>query len=343
MDVSDRLRYLIDRYIAGSCTRPEMNELLDHIRQHPEDEQIKEMIPLPEAWNSKSAHTRDAGPAWSDMQKRIHNVPVSRPGRRHEVVWWRLAACLLLLMIAGGGFLAWRGHHDIRPASVPLLEANTVETTSSERRLIVLADGSKVWINGGSKIVEAHDFNEETRKVTLYGEAFFDIRRDESRPFIIASGRVKTTVLGTAFNIRAFPDESEVTVTVARGKVMVEAENQKGGTVSADQQITMNLESEEVISNPVNVAEVTQWINDDLILHEVTLDEVEEMLEEYYSVDIVFDDARLKECRFTSTFFKNARLEDVLAAVCLVNNASFEVQNKLITIYGDGCPDQVTK
>lgn len=343
MNVSDRLPYLIDRYIAGSCTRQEMNELLNYIQQHPEDERIKDMLPLPDAWEGERAYPGDAGLSWSDMQKRIQNVPLARGGRGREGVWWRLAACILLLMIAGGGFLAWRGFQEIQPTGGPLLTANAVETANGERRLIVLADGSKVWINGGSKIIEAHNFNKQTRKVTLYGEAFFDIRRDESRPFVIESGRVKTTVLGTAFNIRAFPEEREVTVTVARGKVMVEAENQKVSMVNADQQITLNLKSEEVISNPVNAAEVTRWIKDDLILHEVTLDEVEEVLEEYYAVDVVFDNVRLKECRFTSTFLKNATLEEVLAAVCLVNNATFEVENKLITIYGDGCPEQVAR
>lgn len=319
----------------SSCTRREMDELFDYISEHPNDEQVADL--LQHGWHAKAPDLKGDELSWHEMRQAFEVRAAMSRASSSRAVFWRVAACVLVLIVAYGGFRFWKMAGSIQHQENASLMASTVETTGAEHRLIVLPDGSKVWINGNSKVVTAPDFNGQTRGVTLYGEAFFDIRPDVDRPFIIQAGDVKTTVLGTAFNIRAFPHEKEVVVTVTRGKVLVQAENQKGGTVTANEQITVDLKSEKVEANAVDAAEVTEWIKDDLILHEVTLDEVEEILEERYAVDITFDNNGLKGCRFTSTFLKDASLEEVLTAICLVNGASFTAEGKVITIYGEGC------
>ena len=312
-----------------------MDELLDYVQKHPEDERLSHL--LEHGWHTKNANIGDSGPSWAEMREAMTNTRVTERARQSQITLWRVAACILVLVATYVGFSLLQKPDRAHYAESASLITNTVETTRTEHRLIVLPDGSKVWINGSSKIVSAPDFNKRTREVTLYGEAFFDIHRDADRPFIISAGDVKTTVLGTAFNIRAFPEEGEVTVTVARGKVLVQAENQEAGTVTANQQITVNLQSDKVEANEVDAASVTEWIKDDLILHEVTLDEVEEILEDLYAVDIVFENAGLKGCRFTSTFLKDATLQEILTAICLVNDATFTINDKVITLHGEGC------
>ena len=130
-------------------------------------------------------------------------------------------------------------------------------------------------------------------------------------------------------------------VTVARGKVSVQDENKKPSTLTANQQIRLNVEAEKSETVPVDAAAVTEWIKEDLVLQKVTLAEVQGILEERYGVSIVFDDPRLKHCRFTATFFKNAGIDEVMSAICMVNNATFERRDDVITILGDGCPDDI--
>lgn len=333
MGQKERINYLMNRYMNSSCTRREMDELFDYIAEHPEDKQVSDL--LLDAWQTQTSQGSHSRLSWGEMEEAIRERPMLKS--HSSGIFWRAAACVLVLVMVYGGFALWKIGNDVQYSENSSFMANAVETAKAEHRLIVLPDGSKVWINGGSKVTSAPDFNRQTREVTLHGEAFFDIRREVDRPFIIKTGDVKTTVLGTAFNIRAFPDEKEVIVTVTRGKVVVQAENQEAGMVTANEQITVDLRSEKVEANTVDASAVTQWIKDDLILHEVTMDEVEEILEELYSVDIVFDNIRLKGCRFTSTFLKDATLEQVLTAICLVNNATFDVDEKVITIYGEGC------
>ena len=93
----------------------------------------------------------------------------------------------------------------------------------------------------------------------------------------------------------------------------------------------------------MNAAAVSRWTRGDLILQDITFGEVEEILEERYSVEIRFDNALLKKCRFTSTFFQQASVDEVLTAICLVNGAKYELRDKVIIIYGDGCDDDTSK
>lgn len=342
MDPSDRISYLLTRYLDNTCTRQEMDELLDYIKQNPEDERL--MGALPQTWKEErydADRDVDAGTlTWSEMQERLRDLPADEGVTYRERFPWKVAASILLMGACVGAFFFWQGNKNASFAESQPSEKKVVSTAKDEHRLIILSDGSKVWINGSSNLTCDPAFNNRTREVTLHGEAFFDIRHDASRPFIIKTGAVKITVLGTVFNIRAFPGENAVTVTVTRGKVRVEAENETGGIITANQQITLNLRSGQVEEHVVDAAEVSQWTKDDLILDDVTLGEVEEILEDRYSVDIRFNNELLRTCRFTSTFFHNASLEQVLTAICLVNGASYEVHEKVITVYGKGCDER---
>lgn len=340
MAASERIVYLMKRFLDNTCSRQEMDELLDYIKENPEDEQL--MNPLPETLMEErydADRDMDAGAlSWSEMQKKLKDLSANE-----SVTWerfpWQVAASILLTAACIGTFFFWQENKNGWLADDNPSLKNNVRTSADEHRLIVLPDGSKVWLNHNSKLTQETAFNTDTRDVTLHGEAFFDIRHDPGRPFVIKTGEVKTTVLGTAFNIRAFPGEDAVTVTVTRGKVRVEGENRKGGTITANQQITLNLLSEQVEEQDVDAAAISQWIEGDLILHDMTLDEVEEILEERYSVEIRFDNEFLKKCRFTSTFFQHASLEEVLTAICLVNGAKYEIEDKVI-IYGEGCDER---
>lgn len=342
MHQSDRIGYLLKRYLDNACTRQEMDELLDYVEQHPEDEQL--MGVLQETWNEeKSDADIDSGASdWSELQKGMKGLSAEEritSGR----FWWRIAASILLMAACLGALFFWQENKNAGLSEHQHRLKNDVSTSFDEHRLIVLSDGSRIWLKSNSKITQAPAFNITTREVMLDGEAFFDICHDPVRPFIINTGKVKTTVLGTAFNIRAFPGENAVTVTVTRGKVRVEGENKKGGTITANQQITLNLRSEKVEEKIVDAAAVSRWIKGDLILHNITFGEVEEILEERYSVEIRFANALLKKCRFTSTFFQQASVDEVLTAICLVNGAKYEIHDKLVMIYGDGCDDDTSK
>lgn len=341
MDPSDRISYLLERYLDNTCTRQEMDELLDYVEQHPEDERLMNILAKALPDEAGDADVDPGELTWPEMQDRLQDFQANERGRYRGRYLLKIAASIVMMAACLGVFFFWQESKNAWLSDAqPSLESE-VCTSPEEHRLIVLSDGSKVWVNSNSKLSLDAAFNMKTREVTFHGEAFFDIRHDAGKPFIIRTGEVKTTVLGTAFNIRAFPGENAVTVTVARGKVKVEAKNKKGGgTLTANQQITLNLRSKEFEAQTIDAAVVSQWRKGDLILQDITLGAAEEILEERYSVDIRFENALLKKCRFTSTFFEHASLDEVLTAICLVNGASYEAQDKVITIFGKGCEEK---
>src|SRR5688572_8298430 len=102
-----------------------------------------------------------------------------------------------------------------------------------------LPDGSTVLLNEGSKLEYPITFSGDTREVFLQGEGYFDIQHNPSKPFVVKTANVTTTVLGTAFNVKAFPSEKHITVTVTRGKVKVSKDEKVLGVITHDQQITI--------------------------------------------------------------------------------------------------------
>src|SRR5690606_23654161 len=192
---------------------------------------------------------------------------------------FKVAASVLLLCVCLAGLSVWMKGRD-GVAMEDQGSVHPIKTNNKEHRLIVLADGSKVWINANSELSWSPDFNMKRREVVLHGEAYFDIRHDPERPFIITTGDVKTTVLGTAFNIRAFPTEKAVTVTVKRGKVRVESANKKQATVTANQQVTLDMSSAKAETQPIHVNpdSVLEWTMEDIILHEISFEDARELL-----------------------------------------------------------------
>ncbi len=335
----DRISYLLNGYLDNTCTRQEMDEFLDYVQKYPEDEHLK--AALQDGWETENSLADTGEPAWKEMQKSLRDLSATKNIRYSQGFFLKVAASLLAIAVCAGAvfYFSHQNKNTFLAENQHSLK-NSVKTTKEEHRLIALSDGSKVWINSNSELAYAPAFNDQTREVTLHGEAFFDIRHDPHKPFIIKTGNVKTTVLGTAFNIRAFPGENVVTVTVARGKVRVEGKNNEGGTITENQQLILSLRSEQPKEQEVDAGAVSQWTKDDLILDDVTLGEVEEILEARYLIDIRFDNELLRTCRFTSTFFQNASLDQVLTAICLVNGAVYDIQDKVVTIQGNGCDEK---
>jgi ferric-dicitrate binding protein FerR (iron transport regulator) len=194
-----------------------------------------------------------------------------------------------------------------------------------ENRVIFLPDGSTVILSPGSKLNYPSSFDGmQKREVFLDGQAFFDIKHNATRPFIVHTGKIETIVLGTAFNIKALPGEKEITVTVKRGKVKVIDENKELGIITPNQQITYNKEK---VSSDIKVVDSDSYLNwkeQDLLFDNLTIAEAAKLLEEKYKVEIVISDSSISSQRFTATFTKNDTFEQALKSICVFNGVNYK-------------------
>ena len=202
-----------------------------------------------------------------------------------------------------------------------------------ENRVLFLPDGSTVTLSPGSKLNYPSSFDGmKKREVFLYGQAFFDVKHNVSRPFIVHTGKLETIVLGTAFNIKAMPDETDITVTVKRGKVRVSNQNKTLGVITPNQQITYSLRKVSSTMKILDSDSYLDWKEQDLLLDNLTVAEAARLLEDRYKIKIVINEPSLGSQRFTTTFKKNENFEQVLKSICVFNGVVYKYNKEKTTV-----------
>jgi len=258
----------------------------------------------------------------------------------HMIKWWRVAAAVVV--IAGSVFI-WRAtrHRSEQPAVAMVHPAThqTAEKPTDFIRHFTLPDGTHVVLQTGSRLDYPKQFTGNAREVSLSGEAYFDVAEDGSKPFVIHTGRIRTTVLGTAFNIRALPNDKEVVVSVTTGKVKVEDNQKLLAVLTSNQQVKYQPVSLAVSRDSVNAASlVTDWTKREMAFDGQSFEEVAEMLGKRYGVDIRFKKDNLKKCTIKVFFDGTETLERVLNRLCTISNTSYSlVDEKTVVLDGEGC------
>lgn len=143
------------------------------------------------------------------------NIRIATVDRYKSFYNWTAVACIVFIF-------SITSYQIFTQVNKNKIEVAVTKTFNDDIRLLCLSDGTRVWLNENSEIGYPVQFAKNERLVTLKGEAFFEVKRDPSRPFIITSGTIKTTVLGTSFNVKAY-DENKPEVNVRTGKVQVES------------------------------------------------------------------------------------------------------------------------
>ena len=209
----------------------------------------------------------------------------------------------------------------------------TVLNTQKENTLIHLPDGSTAVLNTGSKLNFSSSFNQAAkREVYLEGEAFFDISHNPSKPFIVHTGSLETTVLGTAFNVKALPVDSQITVIVTRGKVKVSSGEKLLGMITKGQEVVYHKRNNNCTQKTVAEDLTLSWKKQDVLLDDVTVEDAVKLLEERFNITISFADTAIKNNRFTTVMQKNEGVEEVIKSICEFNAAQYHFNKKTSTI-----------
>ncbi len=194
-------------------------------------------------------------------------------------------------------------------------------------------------MNGDSEL--RYDEKFDQRRVELKGEAFFDIARMEEKPFEIYSGVAKTLVLGTAFNVRAYPTEDKVEVTVVRGKVaLVETkETQKAVLLEAGNAGSYDKAKKTVQKEEAPKVNADSWKTEKLVFENTQLNEVIESLERYFNVDIEASNPSVLNCHFTGNYEK-PELDQILEVLAFGVDLSIEkYDDDRYLLEGIGCEE----
>lgn len=262
--------------------------------------------------------------------------PVKTVRLRSSWPWMAAAAAVTLIIVS----LVVLMKDDIG-INQPLQELAVTEVVHSgqqQAELVELPDGTKVILNKDSELTyDSATFGVSTREVTLTGEAYFDVTHDAERKFVVRTGEVRTQVLGTAFNVSAYPGQREITVTVERGLVQVGDEKQVFAKVKPNEQLAVNVETHAVVQRDVTPEQALPWKNNFLIFADVTLEEAADVISEKFDVQIKFENEVLKQCRFAGTFLRDENLKQVLSIISTVTGVSYAMEGNTVVLSGKGC------
>nr|WP_319997979.1 FecR domain-containing protein [uncultured Draconibacterium sp.] len=211
------------------------------------------------------------------------------------------------------------------------IKYNSLVTPRSKVYNLVLADGTKVWLNASSAIKYPVSFTGDIRKVYLTGEAYFEVAHDKTKPFIVSTSEMDVEVLGTSFNVMAYPEDQTVETTLVSGQVKVETENNEmilepGMQAQLDK--TTNLLDQGKTSTDL----YTSWRFGKYIFEYENLEGVMSKLSRWYDIDVSFANAQKKNLHFSGTLFKYNDINETLHIIELTTNVKFENTENSITV-----------
>ncbi len=353
----DTIWKLIARTIYGEASPEEQETLRRVLDEDPQLQQQYELI------KSLIHHTADPIPAAGDaalsdsaaiLIKREQDLVQTAASERKATI----RKCLAYGTAVAALFLIYLGVHESRSPSTEMsgnqlqIKAALIAQNGSRKQML-LPDGSKVWLNGGSKLYYVTDFKGATREVRLEGEGFFDITKVNHKPFIVHAGALAIKVLGTAFNVKAYPDESAITTALYRGLISITkqdgAKNFQPILLYPNQKLVIPSkavvrEGEEEPSPPdaVKIEALdstksekdrleTAWVYDRLEFRGEDFVTIAQKMEHWYNIRIRFLDEKVKHLSFYGSFEKET-IEQAMHALQTANAFNYTIGNNELLI-----------
>ena len=239
------------------------------------------------------------------LLKRIHARQGQRVVHRYLRYAMETAAALLVTFSVSLFFKEKEVANRAVPQVVEIYNPKGVRTT------VTLPDSSKVILNADSKILYTNKFEGKTRSVTLTGEAYFEVAKDRSRPFIVHAHAATLTVVGTTFNVRSYPEDERTEATLIEGVLKV-----NGAQLAPGNQIIIDRNSKaSTLHQEVNTQNITGWTKGELYFHSMTFAQIASILGRKFSVHINIANASLQEKVLNGKFTHEENLEQILNVI----------------------------
>jgi transmembrane sensor len=192
---------------------------------------------------------------------------------------------------------------------------------------LTLSDGTKIWLNSGTKLRYPDRFADTCRSVSIEGEAFFEVAKMPGKPFTINTNDMKVKVYGTSFNLSAYPEDKSISITLVEGKLLVEnADGVCIGHVKPGQMATKSKNQPNLTIQNVQTGFYSTWIKGRIFFDDEPMDKIAAKLERWFNVEIIFADEHLKSRRFTGTILKNKPVDQIMQALELLSPIRFKHQ-----------------
>ncbi|RBL89507.1 FecR family protein [Chitinophaga flava] len=319
---------------------PMLKDMLDRLFEGEASEQEKEMfrqwiisVDMSDADTAVAAETLQA--AKQEMFYRIVEMPRNtKPETRvrkmlKTLTMWKAAAAIIPL-----AFLSWFLLNRMgKSRQQQEIHYTTIAVTEKNVKHITLPDGSEVWLNARSRLEYAQDrFSKDVRCVRLTGEGYFEIVKDDTRPFVVASENIETQVLGTGFNIETYPGETEIRVALVHGAVSVKDIHTNTHTLLHPMEmLRYSKGSRKWGVAPFSSNKVHNWVQGHLIFEELPLTDVLDRLAYKYGLSLQYDRELVKHKSVTGDFAPD-KWQTVLDNILFIHKLKYITKNGTVYI-----------
>lgn len=322
------------RYIDNTCSETERKAIYTYLQGLAPGE-LETM--LEDLFPEQSSGMPD--PVATRLDRKLEQATgiTLRPVRRRisKTVYIRWAAAASILFFAGLALFYFLQASSPARQQQAQVSIRNISNTSTHVQKAILPDGSQVWLSPQTTLQVPDDFGSNNRELALSGQGYFEVMHDPAKPFVVNAGGLQTRVLGTHFNIEAYPAESHSTVSLTHGKVMVRARLASGTDSFAYLQpgsklVYQNKESRFAIQ-PVALQYEESWKNGSLVFDELPASDVFLRLEQRFGKKILFNPQRFRDKKFTATY-PRGDLRLILSNLAFVQGFHYREQGDSIVI-----------
>lgn len=284
---------------------------------------------LSEAWHSIDAKA-DASTrrAFRQVMENVGVVPEKKIPFYRRPVWNYAAVFALLVASVVTTYFITVNHteNDVTMAEEYVSLGKT--------RTVLLPDGSKALLNSDSYILYPNNFKGQTRTVYLIGEANFKVQKNPKKPFIVRSGDLSVTALGTEFNVNAYPENEDIEATLLEGKVQVDCGEESYILTPGEQVVynRLNSQSRKTVANPTDV---TAWQRGEIVFRSCSISQVLQTLERRFGVKFQYKENMFDNDKFNFSFRKDASLVQVMNIMKIVTGKfTFKIEDNTCFLIG---------
>ena len=256
------------------------------------------------------------------------NTKISKPIKRSLIYYSSRIAAAMFFIISIAGLSVY-----VASKTVLFYAGNEVEisTEAGQQSKVTLPDGSSVWLN--SETIVKYDAAKGLRKVSLLGEAYFEVSHDSERPFIVETGNTKIKVLGTKFNVSHYPDSKMTEASLLAGKITLTLPgSSKKIALKPGQKLSYNAEKHVYLKQTIEVQNEILWRQGILFFENELFNDLIRKLERYYAVKIIYDEGIFGNLHYTGTL-DNLSIKRVLDFINLTIPIKYEIENKTIKLH----------
>ena len=334
----ENLEIQISNYLSGNCTEDEKGALLVYLASDDEAAKLfREMlatwamssVPAFAAGEDENLATIKAKIAATDVTPAITATPAAR-SKKMIPVWMKIAAAVILLL--GCNYFWYTYTENLTDTYTSAESSYEIKVPAGSRTNIVLPDGTEVALNAGSVLRYCLGFGIRERNVTLDGEGYFKVAKNENIPFFVKTNDLQVRVVGTVFNVRAYNDDNSVMVSLLEGRVNLSASSGSMMKLFPNDQVLYDKGTGRMEKMKSNANTACDWLDGGLTFDNVSFVNIAHRLERKFQVKISIDSEQLRAERFSGSFASNQSINDILDEINVEKQYTWKVSGDTIFI-----------